>query len=130
MVYILSACQKEPLTGSLSFSAAYASGVCMYSGPSTVIIDLGDVSVEIPVREINTGVISTESVELPFGSYRLHDIKVVDGSGNITSYFEKDFHGSGWVVTPILDNWYVDIDGDTTIRGQLFCDAFWNKTGR
>lgn len=124
---IFASCSKEGIadSGTLSFSAAYTSGICMSANPVKAVITFDEMTVEIPVMEINTGVISTVPVEIHEGTYRLRDIKIIDAHGNIKSYFEKDFHRSGWVVTPILDNWFVEVNGDTTVRGQLFCDEFW-----
>lgn len=127
ILLLLASCSKPELQTTLSFSAAYVTSICMNQEPYDVVIVFDKMTVIIPVKEVDTGVVSIEPLEVDEGRYELKDVHVRNTNGETISYYEHGFHESGIVVICILKGGMYDLTGDTTIYGQLFCDDFWGK---
>ena len=127
LLLLLASCSKPEPKTTLSFSAAYVTAICMSQEPYDVVMVFDEMTVIIPVKEVNMGVVSITPVEVNEGRYELKDVYTRNANGDILSYYEHGFHESGIVVICILKGGMYYLTGDKTVYGQLFCDDFWQK---
>jgi len=121
---LLFSCTKEDVSCSnIQFSAAYPTEKCLGSNPEYIILYFQDREIRLNVKEVNTGIVSIETFELPYGGYVLKDFRTFNKNNEQVASASYVFTLDGLILKTVPST--ITINRPNTFLGtQINCKFY------